>query len=88
VGTVPHSGNYFVVPIKGPSIGKVFYANHDGWYEKPFAKSFDDFVVRITKNPVKLLNDELGCYTRYSDGKTDLQWIPKKYFSDTSKAKS
>jgi len=33
IATVPHSGNYFVMPIEGPSAGKIFYADHDGWYE-------------------------------------------------------
>ena len=33
---VPQSGNYFVVPVEGPNAGKIFYANHDGWYEAPF----------------------------------------------------
>jgi hypothetical protein len=79
--TVRHSGNYFVIPVEGPNAGKVFYADHDGWYETHFAESFDDFVSRITSDPAKLLSEELGCYTRYSDGKTSIQWIPKQFTS-------
>jgi hypothetical protein len=75
---VPHSGNYFVMPVSGPNAGKVFYADHDGGYESAFAQGFNDFVFRITTDPASLLSDELGCYTRYSDGKTSTQWIPKE----------
>lgn len=77
--TVPQSGNYFVIPIEGPNAGKVFYADHDGWYESHFAKDFDEFITRVTTNPAHLLSEELGCYARYSDGKTPIQWIPESY---------
>jgi hypothetical protein len=85
VATVPHSGNYFVMPVEGPSAGNVFYADHDGWYESAFADDFGGFLVRVTREPVKLLADDVGCYTRYSDGITGAQWIPEEYFSDVSK---
>ena len=77
--TVPQSGNYFVVPVKGPNAGKVFYADHDGWYESHFAADFAEFITRVTSNPVHLLSEELGCYARYSDGTTSIQWIPEIY---------
>lgn len=82
--TVPQSGNYFVVPVEGPSAGKVFYADHDGWYESHFASGFDEFISRVMNEPAVLLSDELGCYTRYSDGKTSIQWVPEKYVLDCS----
>jgi hypothetical protein len=85
IATVPHSGNYFVMPIEGTSAGKVFYADHDGWYESAFADDFDDFLAHVVREPVKLLAEEVGCYTRYSDGKTDAQWIPEEYFPDISR---
>jgi hypothetical protein len=84
IATVPQSGNHFVVPIEGPNAGKIFYADHDGWYESAFAQSFEDMLIRLSKNPVRLLNEEFGCYTRYSDGKTDIQWIPEEYFPDAT----
>lgn len=80
--TVISSGNYFVIPIEGPSAGKVFYADHDGWYESAFASDFDGFLARLVEDPVRLLNKELGCHTRYSDGDTDTQWIPMEYLED------
>lgn len=85
IATVPQSGNYFVMPIEGPSAGKIFYADHDGWYETSFADDFGGFLARVTSDPVRLLAEDVGCYTRYSDGKTDLQWIPEEYFQDISK---
>jgi hypothetical protein len=82
IATVPESGNYFVMPVEGPAAGKVFYADHDGWYESAFAENFEDFLARVTRDPVQLLAEDVGCYTRYSDGKTDAQWIPEDYFAD------
>jgi hypothetical protein len=85
IATVPHSGNYFVMPVEGPNAGKIFYANHDGWYESAFADDFSGFLRRITREPVKLLAEDVGCYTRYSDGETDAQWILEEYFPDVSR---
>jgi hypothetical protein len=77
--TVPRSGNYFVIPLDGPNAGKIFYADHDGWYDAPFADGFGEFIRRVTKDPAVLLSEELGCFTRYSDGKTSIQWIPESF---------
>ena len=87
IGQVPQSGNYFAMPVEGPGVGKIFYVDHDDWRDEPFAESFDEFVTRITTSPAKLLAQDLGCYARYSDGRTDIQWIPEDYFPDVSKAK-
>lgn len=85
IGTVPESGNYFVMPVEGPSAGKIYYANHDGWYESAFADDFGGFLARVAREPVKLLVDDVGCYTRYSDGRSHTQWIPEEYFPDITK---
>jgi hypothetical protein len=82
--TVPQSGNYFVIPLEGPAAGKIIYADHDDWHESPFADDFNGFLERVTREPVQLLVEDLGCYTRYSDGETHLQWIPEEYFPDVS----
>ena len=76
--TVPGSGNYFVVPLEGPSAGMIFYWTH-GWYEAPFADDFEEFIIRLTSDPSRLLCTELGCYARYSDGKTAIHWVPVSY---------
>jgi hypothetical protein len=85
IASVPFSGNCFVMPVEGPSAGKVFYADHDGWYETAFADDFDSFLLHVTEDPVRLLNEETGCFARYSDGKTNLQGIPAQYFEDVSR---
>jgi hypothetical protein len=82
IATVPRSGNYFVMPVEGPTAGKIFYADHDGWYESAFADDFDGFLERVTQDPAHLLAKSVGCYTRYSDGKAKTQWIPEEYFRD------
>ncbi|WP_339748721.1 SMI1/KNR4 family protein [uncultured Rubinisphaera sp.] len=77
-GEIPHSANYFTVKLSGPHAGKIFYADHDDFSDDPFADSFADFLARVVNDPTKFLYD-VGCYTRYSDGKTSTQWIPKEY---------
>jgi hypothetical protein len=72
-GTVPRSGNYFVLYE-----GRVYYSDHDDVNESPLAESFSDFLLQIVKNPAEFLYT-MGCYTRYSDGKSDSQWIPKEF---------
>ncbi len=74
-GEVSCSGNYFIWHE-----GKVYYSNHDGEEDDPLANTFNEFLNLIAKNPASFLYD-MGCYTRFSDGKTDLQWIPKEYVS-------
>jgi hypothetical protein len=65
--------------------GGVYYSDHDGGDDTPLASSFEGFLERIVNDPPKFLFD-LGCYARYSDGRTDRQWIPEQYFSSTRKA--
>lgn len=77
-GEVCFSGNYFVFHK-----GKVFYSDHDGGDDEPLAESFSAFLDRIMKDPAQFLED-VGCYTRYTDGKTDAQWIPKEYVRDSN----
>jgi len=81
--TAPHSANYFVTPVEGPATGRVFYAQHDDWYEAPFARDFQAFLNRVVRDPVKLLGDDLGSYARYSDGFSTTQWIPEMYYPDS-----
>jgi hypothetical protein len=77
-GEIPHSANYFVIQTSGEHAGKVFYADHDDYQPDPIAGTFEEFVDSILADPADFLN-RLGCYTRYSDGKTKTQWIPKEY---------
>ncbi len=36
----------------------------------------------MTRDPVQLLVEDVGCYTRYYDGKSEEQWTPEEYFTD------
>ncbi len=78
---IPHSANYFTVKTTGPDFGKIFYADHDDFSDDPFANSFGEFLARIVADPAQFLYD-VGCYTRYLDGKSSTQWIPRHYFAD------
>jgi hypothetical protein len=77
-GEIPGSANYFVVGTKKPYLGKIFYQMHDDYEEGPLARNFEDFMAMICADPADFLCQP-GCHTRYSDGKTTIQWVPKLY---------
>ena len=79
-GEIPQSANYFVVAV-GKDAGKIYYADHDDFRESPIAENLGELLDMIRTDPAAFLY-ERGCYTRYSDGKTGTQWIPKEYVSD------
>ena len=79
---IPHSGNYFTVKISGKNRGQIYYTDHDDFTDSPFAESFETLLSRITKDPAQFLMG-VGCYTRYADGETSEQWIPKRFESGT-----
>jgi hypothetical protein len=74
--TAPGSGNFFVVQTEGPGAGAIFYTNHGTCSKAEFAGDFGGFLRRITREPVTLLAKDLGCFARYSDGESSIQWIP------------
>ncbi|PHR92738.1 MAG: hypothetical protein COA78_33285 [Blastopirellula sp.] len=82
-GVVCHSSNYFTFQTTGPHAGTIFYIDHDDWQDQPIAESFADFLALILRDPADFLF-KVGCYTRYSDGETDTQWIPKEYIPDAA----
>lgn len=84
-GEIPHSANYFVIQPSGKEAGRIFYCDHDDFKTEPFAGSFDDLLRMIVNDPPGFLY-ECGCFTRYCDGKTDIQWIPKEYVADCDAA--
>ena len=79
---IPQSGNYFAIQPRGAKAGAVFYCDHDDVNPRPFAASFDKLLKMIADDPARFL-DRCGSYTRYSDGKTRTQWIPKEYVPDS-----
>lgn len=78
VGQIPHSGNYFVVGRTDDESGKLFYMDHDDFIEEPIAENAESLIAALLADPAQFLYDR-GCYTRYSDGTTNQQWIPKEY---------
>jgi hypothetical protein len=71
--------------VRGPNVGNVYWwatTIPPGAADPPLANSFEEFIDIICTKPVYFLNDLLYCYTRFSDGKTDTQWIPKRYIAD------
>jgi hypothetical protein len=74
-GAPAFSGNYFFLYN-----GAIYYSDHDGGDDTPLAASFNEFLDRIVNDPARFLFD-IGCYARYSDERTDLQWIPERYVS-------
>lgn len=85
IGEIPASANYFVMPVDGPNRGKIFYVDHDGWYDEPFADNFDDFLLRLTKDPANLISEELGCFADYTDTESGLSGYPEEYLDDVTK---
>lgn len=77
-GEIPHSGNYLLIDSGGDTAGQVFYFDHDDFRTEPIAMSFDELLAAIVRDPPGFLY-ECGCYARYSDSRTDIQWIPKTY---------
>lgn len=75
-GEISQSGNYFVFYQR-----RVYYADHDGWEKTILGNSFFDFLNEMIKDPCKFMYDR-GCYSRFEDGKTNKQWIPKLYKSE------
>jgi hypothetical protein len=73
--TIYESGNYFA-----SHDGKVYYSDHDGDDATPWS-SLEAFFEGALLDPPKFLLD-VGCYTRFSDGKTDLQFIPEEFLHD------
>ena len=81
IGEVPNSGNYFMVPLCGEDIGKVFEFEHDGFEFIEAGTSFSDFLNGKSVVTDELLQEILG-HTRYSDGVSDTQWLCESYQFD------
>lgn len=75
-GAISQSGNYYVLLD-----GKVYYSDHDGGDDTILGEDFNEFLDKTVTEPADFLY-EMGCYTRYSDGKTAGQWIPKEFSAD------
>jgi hypothetical protein len=70
-----------VIDTSGDKAGQVFFCDHDDFKTEPVAASFEDFLEIIVSDPPGFLY-QCGCFTRYSDGNSEIQWIPKEYIPD------
>ncbi|MFN3712019.1 MAG: hypothetical protein ACK4SX_00015 [Alcanivoracaceae bacterium] len=78
IGEIPSSGNYFLFPIAGDHQGKVFEFEHDGFEFIEAGTnlySFIDYLCTVTDRLIA----NVRSHTRYSDGKTDIQWLANSY---------
>jgi hypothetical protein len=81
IGEIPKSGNSFLLPLAGPEHGKVYEFEHDGMEFIKRGKNLADFLNSISTVTDDLLAKIRG-HTRYSDGKTDTQWMCIEYIYD------
>ena len=62
---------------------KVFYANDDDDQDEAIAGSLGELPESIVADSADFLF-RIGCYTRYSDGKSEIQWIPREFVTYVS----
>lgn len=79
IAVSPYSANYFVVPSDGQHAGKVCQFVYEEWLDTPFVDTFSDFLEWLMSDPATLVRKHLGGHTRYTDGRTPIQWVPVEY---------
>lgn len=78
VGEIPQSGNCFLIPMSGNDLGKVIGFGHDGFEFVERGSDVSAFLEYISTVDNELIEDILT-YTRYSDGKSSIQWLANEY---------
>jgi len=77
---VPETANGFVISLEGDYAGQIFYVKHDDSYMPAFAANFDEFLIKLTADPINLLNDVFGgvfsCHDQDGRG-----WTPQSIAS-------
>jgi len=81
IGEIPSSGSYYLLPTVGAEKGKVYEFEHDGFEFIKVGEDIFSFVDKICTVTDDLIGNILS-HTRYSDGKTDIQWLAQKYVYD------
>jgi len=64
--------------LSGSNKGKIIYSDHDGLEPTVYANSLFELHEKIISTPVNEIY-HLACYARYSDGKTNTQWMPVQH---------
>lgn len=81
IGEIPNSGNYLLMPRKGPETGAVYEFDQDGFEFLKRGSSLVDFLAQVCNVTDKLIQD-INTHMRYVDDKTDTQWQASCYEYD------
>lgn len=73
IGETPHSGNYILVPTKGPAKGRIFEFDHDGFEFTEAATDVLDYAERLLKPDGSRLAD-MASHMRFVEGDPKVQW--------------
>lgn len=77
---IPNSSVYYLYSTSQEK-GCVFEYVGAGDELRKVSHSLDEFLDYIC-NPSDELMTDIQCYTRFSDGESDIQWLPQKYLHD------
>ena len=75
------ASSYLHWVTRGPRAGSIYWwawTMPPSKRTAPLAADFATFLELISTRPVHFFNELLFCYTRFSDGRTPIQWIPTR----------
>lgn len=78
IGEIPKSGNYFLVPLTGHTLGSIYEFKHDGFEFLKRGNCFSDFIKKLTIVNSELIV-EINGHTRYQDSRPGSQWLVEEY---------
>lgn len=81
IAEAPHSANYFILALEDEVRGNIYYFDHEVLEPELFATGFNEFLARLVYCDAPRLLMHLGAFARYSDGRTDEQWLPAAYLT-------
>jgi hypothetical protein len=81
IGEYPATGNYILLPLKGPERGIIVEFNHDGFAFIPRGATLAAFIAAISSPSDENVSDICG-HVHYADGTTNTQWICEAYVYD------
>ena len=73
IGETPHSGNYILVPTKGPETGHVVEFDHDGFEFTDEAEDIVEYVKKLLKPDSSTLT-AIASHMRFIEGDPMVQW--------------
>ncbi|AMK76072.1 MULTISPECIES: SMI1/KNR4 family protein [Methylomonas] len=73
IGETPRSGNYILVATEGPTAGRVFEFDHDGYEFTDEAADIVEYVEKLLKpDGIKLV--DIASHMRFIEGDPMVQW--------------